>query len=497
MRSIEFLREAAPVNPYTGADAAKFAALSQADQAWLTKGGGKPDINDPYILNNAPNKGRAVAAAQPAAAARPSAAAQPAAAPANPYQGADAARFAALSQADQKELTKDGQKPDINDQYILGRLPNKGKPAAGGNLPAGAPSKPLTWKDSSGNPVQDSSGNPVQAGNPPPASAQEQLAANIAAVRAAERSPEQDMGAGAPAPAAAERSPEQDMGAGAPAPAAAERSPEQDMGAGAPAPAAAPSVSAADQADADMGAAMKANQAAAIGANQDAEDQAMGQAMKANQAAAIGANQDAEDQAMGQAMTANAASAKPAAAQPATGVNAQGQNVTITNPDGSKTNPETGTTTAAAPNYDAMTFNQAFAAARKAGAKDFMWKNKKYAVQMAPQQSATPRPFPAGTVQNAAGGQTTTNAGGAATSVTRNNRPVVPGSLRAQQQANQAATKANRTFEESVDRIRHLAIPASTSTDVRSAAGKQKTPAAKPFEESVDLMRRLTNILKG
>jgi hypothetical protein len=242
---------------------------------------------------------------------------------------------------------------------------------------------------------------------------------------------------------------------------------------------------------------MKANQAAAIGANQDAEDQAMGQAMKANQAAAIGANQDAEDQAMGQAMTANAASAKPAAAQPATGVNAQGQNVTITNPDGSKTNPETGTTTAAAPNYDAMTFNQAFAAARKAGAKDFMWKNKKYAVQMAPQQSATPRPFPAGTVQNAAGGQTTTNAGGAATSVTRNNRPVVPGSLRAQQQANQAATKANRTFEESVDRIRHLAIPASTSTDVRSAAGKQKTPAAKPFEESVDLMRRLTNILKG
>ena len=456
MRSIEFLREAAPVNPYTGADAAKFAALSQADQAWLTKGGGKPDINDPYILNNAPNKGRAVAAAQPAAAARPSAAAQPAAAPANPYQGADAARFAALSQADQKELTKNGQKPDINDQYILGRLPNKGKPAAGGNLPAGAPSKPLTWKDSSGNPVQDSSGNPVQAGNPPPASAQEQLAANIAAVRAAERSPEQDMGAGAPAPAAAERSPEQDMGAGAPAPAAA------------------PSVSAADQADADMGAAMKANQAAAIGANQDAEDQAMGQAM-----------------------TANAASAKPAAAQPATGVNAQGQNVTITNPDGSKTNPETGTTTAAAPNYDAMTFNQAFAAARKAGAKDFMWKNKKYAVQMAPQQSATPRPFPAGTVQNAAGGQTTTNAGGAATSVTRNNRPVVPGSLRAQQQANQAATKANRTFEESVDRIRHLAIPASTSTDVRSAAGKQKTPAAKPFEESVDLMRRLTNILKG
>ena len=35
-------------------------------------------------------------------------------------------------------------------------------------------------------------------------------------------------------------------------------------------------------------------------------------------------------------------------------------------------------------------------------------------------------PSPAGTVKNAAGGQTTTNAGGAATSVTRNSRPVDP-----------------------------------------------------------------------
>ncbi len=45
-------------NPYTGADAAKFAAMSPEDQAWLTKGGGKPDINDQFILARAPNKGK-------------------------------------------------------------------------------------------------------------------------------------------------------------------------------------------------------------------------------------------------------------------------------------------------------------------------------------------------------------------------------------------------------------------------------------------------------
>jgi hypothetical protein len=57
----EFGLEEAPVaNPYQGADAAKFASMSPADQAWLTKGGGVPDINDPYILMRAPNKGKAV-----------------------------------------------------------------------------------------------------------------------------------------------------------------------------------------------------------------------------------------------------------------------------------------------------------------------------------------------------------------------------------------------------------------------------------------------------
>ena len=78
------LEEATPpapiANPYTGADAAKFAAMSPEDQAWLTKGGGQPDINDEFILRRAPNKGKAVAApaAAPAAPAAPSVKVDPA-----------------------------------------------------------------------------------------------------------------------------------------------------------------------------------------------------------------------------------------------------------------------------------------------------------------------------------------------------------------------------------------------------------------------------------
>jgi hypothetical protein len=53
-------------NPYQGADAAKFASMSPADQEWLTRGGGKPDINDEFILRRAPNGGKAVAAPAPA-----------------------------------------------------------------------------------------------------------------------------------------------------------------------------------------------------------------------------------------------------------------------------------------------------------------------------------------------------------------------------------------------------------------------------------------------
>jgi hypothetical protein len=107
----ENLEEAPVANPYQGADAAKFAAMSPEDQAWLTKGGGKPDINDEFILARAPNKGKpavqkvdpnqadrddaemGAAMAANAAQATPTAAA-PAAAPA--ADPAKVARFKAL-----------------------------------------------------------------------------------------------------------------------------------------------------------------------------------------------------------------------------------------------------------------------------------------------------------------------------------------------------------------------------------------------------------------
>jgi hypothetical protein len=207
---------------------------------------------------------------------------------------------------------------------------------------------------------------------------------------------------------------------------------------------------------------------------------------------------------------------------------------------------QAGTQTAPAGNYDSMTFNQAFAAARQAGAKDFMWRNKKYAVKMASPQTGQTTKFPAGTVKNAAGGQTTTNAGGAATSVTRNSRPVVPGSLRAQQQANQAAATAAGTQKapaEPAAPAAPAAPVAQTAANLQGISGDQianhknynqyynqalagqntaraqqtaqqvatlkvKADMAKgineqapmrgnTFAESVDMMRRLSNMLKG
>jgi hypothetical protein len=107
------LEEAAPIaNPYTGADAAKFAAMSPADQAWLTKGGGKPDINDEFILMRAPNKGKAVAA--------PAAAAPAAAAPAMTAADQDdadmgAAMTANAQAAKEKEI---GANQDAEDQAM-------------------------------------------------------------------------------------------------------------------------------------------------------------------------------------------------------------------------------------------------------------------------------------------------------------------------------------------------------------------------------------------
>ena len=43
--------------------------MSPADQAWATKGGGKPDLTDPYIAARAPNKFKPKAAAPAAAPA--------------------------------------------------------------------------------------------------------------------------------------------------------------------------------------------------------------------------------------------------------------------------------------------------------------------------------------------------------------------------------------------------------------------------------------------
>ena len=101
---------------------------------------------------------------------------------------------------------------------------------------------------------------------------------------------------------------------------------------------------------------------------------------------------DQDDADMGAAMTANAQAATPApaAAAPAATPAQAATPVPAAAPTAAPT-----AAPAAAPNYDTMPFGQAFGAARKAGAKDFMWKGKKYAVQMAPKQAATPKPAPA------------------------------------------------------------------------------------------------------
>jgi hypothetical protein len=141
---------------------------------------------------------------------------------------------------------------------------------------------------------------------------------------------------------------------------------------------------------------------------------------------------------------------------------------------------------AAPANRDSMPFKQAFADARASGVPTFTWKGKSYSTQLA-KQSATPNPFPAGTVKNAAGGLTTTNAGGAATSVTRNSRPVVPGSLRAIQQNNQAAAATGK---------QPTVLPAAPAAPSKPGLGTSPMRESK-FDESVNLMRRLSTMLKG
>ena len=62
--------------------------MSPADQAWATKGGGKPDLTDPYIAARSPNKFKPAAAPAPAA---PAPAAPAPAAPASQYSVAPTA----------------------------------------------------------------------------------------------------------------------------------------------------------------------------------------------------------------------------------------------------------------------------------------------------------------------------------------------------------------------------------------------------------------------
>ena len=65
-RYIDLLNEADAIpNPYANnpKQAAIYALLSPEDQEWATRGGGRPDLTDPYIANRAPNKFTPVAQA--------------------------------------------------------------------------------------------------------------------------------------------------------------------------------------------------------------------------------------------------------------------------------------------------------------------------------------------------------------------------------------------------------------------------------------------------
>jgi hypothetical protein len=72
-RYLDLLNEADAIpNPYANdpKQAAIYASLSPEDQEWATRGGGRPDLTDPYIANRAPNKFTPVAQAAPAATAQ-------------------------------------------------------------------------------------------------------------------------------------------------------------------------------------------------------------------------------------------------------------------------------------------------------------------------------------------------------------------------------------------------------------------------------------------
>ena len=86
---------AAP-SPYAGSPEQEkiWNGLTQQDKDWLTKGGGKPNLMDPYIMARAPNGGKAAPAA-----ATPAAPAPAAPAPAAPAAPAPAAALTPQQQA--------------------------------------------------------------------------------------------------------------------------------------------------------------------------------------------------------------------------------------------------------------------------------------------------------------------------------------------------------------------------------------------------------------
>lgn len=139
-------------NPYTGADAAKFAAMSPEDQAWLTKGGGKPDINDEFILSRAPNGGKPVQ--------------KPAAAPAAGASGqlAQPGKMPADLAAQMAKQT--GASTAIPDTTGMGKAGPTKAAAAGMD-----PSNPLNQPKPAAAPAAGASGQPAAAAAKPAAAA--------------------------------------------------------------------------------------------------------------------------------------------------------------------------------------------------------------------------------------------------------------------------------------------------------------------------------------
>jgi len=96
----------ATTNPYANdpKQSAIYSAMSPEDQAWATKGGGKPDLTDPYIAARAPNKFKPVTTAPTATA--PTATAPTATAPTAPAPTAPAPTATTTNPEVQKKIDR-------------------------------------------------------------------------------------------------------------------------------------------------------------------------------------------------------------------------------------------------------------------------------------------------------------------------------------------------------------------------------------------------------